>query len=539
MKSSRDGMRDLDGLTPLNDSALSDLWSPEQDTQASGPVDLGQLLLEAGAIDAARLTNARSLLSGGRPPGDIFRDLGVDDEAIQQALARVSDLAFEKIESAEALDARYLHKLTLDFCKANDVLPLRVVGSRLLLGMVYPDRMLVIDEVRHKLGIAIKPVVICRADVHLVFESLKAQQEPEVGVDDIMSGVSIDEDDVEVVQSKEEEVDLEKMAGESPVIRFVNYLIFNAAKEGASDIHVEPQEKKLVIRYRIDGVLFEMMNPPHQMHAAIISRLKIMANLDISERRLPQDGRIRVMLHGRKLDLRLSTLPTATGEKAVMRILDTRSISVPLDDLGMDEDTLLMWKHQIDQPHGILLVTGPTGSGKTTTLYASLAQMDRSELNVSTVEDPVEYHLGGINQTQVHERIGMTFSVALRALLRQDPDVIMVGEIRDRETATIAIQASLTGHLVLSTLHTNDAPSSITRLINIGVEPYLIGAAVNACLAQRLVRRNCPHCRQQTPPDEKVAEMLAMHGIAQDMVWMGKGCDKCRNTGFSGRVGLY
>src|SRR5690606_20697575 len=263
---------------------------------------------------------------------------------------------------------------------------------------------------------------------------------------------------------------------------------------------IEPQEKKLQVRYRIDGVLFEAMNPPHHMHAAIISRLKIMANLDISERRLPQDGRIRAMVHGRKLDLRLSTLPTAQGEKAVMRILDTRSIQVDLDHLGMDEDTLLMWKHHIDQPHGIILVTGPTGSGKTTTLYASLGQMDRARLNISTVEDPVEYHLAGINQCQTHERIGMTFATALRALLRQDPDVVMVGEIRDQETARIAIQASLTGHLVLSTLHTNDAPSSITRLINIGVEPFLIGAAVNGCLAQRLVRRICPHCKKQVPP---------------------------------------
>jgi type IV pilus assembly protein PilB len=334
-------------------------------------------------------------------------------------------------------------------------------------------------------------------------------------------------------------MDLAKMATESPVIRIVNYLIFNAVKEGASDIHIEPQEKRLKIRYRIDGILFEMMNPPHHMHAAILSRLKIMANLDISERRLPQDGRIRAMVHGRKLDLRLSTLPTAQGEKAVMRILDTRSIQVSLDNLGMDADNLLMWKRQIEQPHGIILVTGPTGSGKTTTLYASLGQMDVNQLNISTVEDPVEYHLGGINQVQVHEKIGMTFSAALRSLLRQDPDVIMVGEIRDAETARIAIQASLTGHLVLSTLHTNDAPSSITRLINIGVEPYLIGAAVNATLAQRLVRRICPNCRQQVRPKEQIAEHLAMHGIAADQVSEGKGCEKCRDTGYLGRVGLY
>ena len=293
------------------------------------------------------------------------------------------------------------------------------------------------------------------------------------------------------------------------------------------------------MRYRIDGILFTMMNPPHQMQAAIISRLKIMANLDISERRLPQDGRIRAMVHGRKLDLRLSTLPTPNGEKVVLRILDTRSINVQLDDLGMDEDALLIWKNQIAHPHGIILVTGPTGSGKTTTLYSSLGQMDRAKLNISTVEDPVEYHLGGITQCQTHEKIGMTFASALRALLRQDPDVVMVGEIRDAETALIAIQASLTGHLVLSTLHTNDAPSSITRLINIGVEPFLIGAAVNAVLAQRLVRRICSHCKEMVMPEDGLLEHLAMHGIAMDQLAKGSGCDKCRNTGYSGRVGLY
>jgi type II secretory ATPase GspE/PulE/Tfp pilus assembly ATPase PilB-like protein len=245
------------------------------------------------------------------------------------------------------------------------------------------------------------------------------------------------------------------------------------------------------------------------------------------------------MVHGRKLDLRLSTLPTNFGEKAVLRILDTRSIQVDLDQLGMNEDTLTIWRHQIVQPHGIILVTGPTGSGKTTTLYASLNKMDRERLNISTVEDPVEYHLGGINQVQTHERIGMSFAAALRSLLRQDPDVVMVGEIRDSETARIAIQASMTGHLVLSTLHTNDAPSSVTRLINIGVEPFLIGAALNGILAQRLVRRICDHCKKQMRPSEHEAKHLARHGVAMDEVWHGQGCDKCRSTGYAGRVGLY
>jgi type IV pilus assembly protein PilB len=275
------------------------------------------------------------------------------------------------------------------------------------------------------------------------------------------------------------------------------------------------------------------------MHPAIVSRLKIMSNLDISERRLPQDGRVRAVVHGRKVDLRLSTLPTVNGEKVVMRILDNRSISVGLDDLGFGENELTIWKKQIDQPHGIILVTGPTGSGKTTTLYASLRQMDANKLNISTVEDPIEYHLSSVNQTQVHAKIGMTFSAALRALLRQDPDVVMLGEIRDKETAEIAVQASLTGHLVLSTLHTNDAPSSVTRLINIGVEPYLISAAVNAILAQRLVRKICPHCKEEFNPSDEMKEFLQLQGFASEKTFKGKGCDRCRKTGYTGRLGIY
>lgn len=519
--------------------SLSDLWTPEQGgAESSRAAELGDLLLECGAVNAQQLSTARTVVekTPGKTLAAIFVEAGIDEPAVQEALAQVTRLSFERI-TPESVDNKYLQRLGVEFCQNNGLMPLRMHGSRLILGVINPDNLLILDEVKHKLGIAIKPVVISRRDIATVLESLKGEEEAAIAVDEIIAGIQ--EDDVEVVQTKNEELDLEKMAGESPVIRFVNYLIFNAVQEGASDIHIEPQEKKLQIRFRIDGVLFEMMNPPQHMHSAIVSRLKIMANLDISERRLPQDGRIRAMVHGRKLDLRMSTLPTAQGEKCVLRILDTRAIQVPLENLGMGEDTLLMWKRQIDQPHGIILVTGPTGSGKTTTLYASIGQMDKARLNISTVEDPVEYHLGGINQTQTFEKIGMSFSAALRSLLRQDPDVIMVGEIRDAETGRIAIQASLTGHLVLSTLHTNDAPSSITRLINIGVEPYLIGAAVNAVLAQRLVRKICGSCKKQVPPDEHIAEHLAMHGVGLDQVWKGVGCDKCRNTGYAGRLGLY
>jgi type IV pilus assembly protein PilB len=418
------------------------------------------------------------------------------------------------------------------------VLPLRLEGQRVVVGATKADDVFLVDEIRQLLGTAsVKLVLVPAFDVRGALEIVGEDTQEQTDISQLLS--EVDEGDVQVEKAKQEQIDLEKEAGESPVIRYVNYIIQQAAKEGASDIHIEPSEKKLKVRFRIDGELYESMNPPAAMAAAIVSRLKIMANLDISERRIPQDGRIRCQVAGRKLDLRMSTLPTAVAEKVVMRILDTRSINVELDQLGFDEDTLTVWKRQIDSPHGIILVTGPTGSGKTTTLYASLRTLDKNSMNISTVEDPVEYHLDGITQTQMHEKIGMTFALALRALLRQDPDVIMLGEIRDHETAHIAVQAALTGHLVLSTLHTNDAPSSITRLVNIGLEPFLVGAAVNAVLAQRLIRKLCKECKKTEKPTEEMAEFLAMQGLDSDEVWAGKGCDRCRKTGYSGRLGIY
>ena len=523
---------------------MDDLWAPEDepDDDAPAAVELGEALLQAGVVTRELLERARGVVtkSPGAKLASTLDAMGADEPAVQAVVARTVGMKFERVTPDDVVDTiAKIQRLTVAFCEAGGLLPIRMVGRRLVLGLTEPDRLMLVDEVQHKLGTSVKPVVISRRDLAAVLAEVKEGQaeEAQMGVDEIIG--DIEEDAVEVHEAEEEELDLEKAAGESPVIRFVNYLISNAVKEGASDIHIEPQEKRLQVRYRIDGVLFDMMNPPPSMHAPVISRLKIMANLDIAERRLPQDGRIRASVAGRKLDLRVSTLPTAQGEKSVLRILDTRSIQVTLDELGMSEDSLVMWKNQIRQPHGILLVTGPTGSGKTTTLYSSLGQMDRSKQNISTVEDPVEYHLNGINQTQVQDKIGMSFPLALRALLRQDPDVIMVGEIRDTETAKTAIQASLTGHLVLSTLHTNDAPSSVTRLINIGVEPYLIGSAVNACLAQRLVRKVCDACKEQEPPEAAIAEHLALHGLASDQIWVGRGCDKCRNTGYAGRLGLY
>ncbi len=518
-------------------SEAEQLWTP---AAAAEKKSVERLLLEQGVITDEQLAAAQKLQA--QTPGKAIAQIllamnAAGEAAILSAQATTLDLPFENVDRT-GIDPVAFQLLPPEYMRKHSVLPLRFEGDVLILGMADPANIFLLDEVKRKTGKDAKAVVTPTADITKVVEQLTSNN-TDVKVEEIIKDIA--EDDVKVVDAaKTDDVtDLAKMGNESPVIRFVNYLIFDAIKQGASDIHIEPKERQLKIRYRIDGVLFEAMTPPHTMHAAVISRLKIMANLDISERRLPQDGRIRASVHNRKVDLRMSTLPTAYGEKCVMRILDNRSINVALEDLGFGENELVIWKNAIEQPHGIVLVTGPTGSGKTTTLYSSLRCMDGDKLNISTVEDPIEYHLPVANQVQVHDKIGMTFSAALRSLLRQDPDVVMLGEIRDAETARIAVQAALTGHLVLSTLHTNDAPASITRLINVGVEPYLISAAVNAILAQRLVRKICKECKEQYTPTDEMKEFLEMQGFRGAAMFRGKGCDRCRKTGYSGRLGIY
>jgi len=532
-------MEEKGNLLVLDESAdgLEPLWQPEA-SRARKSVE--QLLMERGQITEEQLTQAKSVQA--QTPGKAISQIlltmnAASDAQILSALAETLSVPFEQPDRA-AVDARAFEMLAPDYIRKHLVLPLRLDGKTLIVGMADPTNVFLLDEVKRKTKRDVRRVAVTAPDINRIVEQITTNAS-DVKVDEIIKDMA--DDDVQVVKESntDDVTDLEKMGSESPVIRFVNYLIFDAIKQGASDIHIEPKEKALKVRYRIDGVLFETMNPPHTMHAATVSRLKIMANLDISERRLPQDGRIRAMVHGRKVDLRMSTLPTANGEKVVIRILDNRSINVALEDLGFSDDTMTIWKKQIEEPHGILLVTGPTGSGKTTTLYSSLRCMDGNKLNISTVEDPIEYHLAAANQVQVHEKIGMSFSAALRSLLRQDPDVVMLGEIRDAETARIAVQASLTGHLVLSTLHTNDAPGSITRLINIGVEAYLISASVNAILAQRLVRKVCQHCKEEFVPSDEMREFLTLQGFAADKTIKGKGCDRCRKTGYAGRLGIY
>ena len=529
-------------------ASLKQIYEPSGE-HVNDAAELATLLVSRGAITGEKMTVAQQIhkQSPGRRLAEIIIEQGADEAAVQQGVAEIAGVPFERVDLNRGLDGGFdgkmLQRLGVDYCKQRLVIPLRTEGMRVVVGVTRHDDVFLADEVRDKLGVGnVKLVLTTAYDIKGALEIVggdteKKAEEEKVDLSSILS--EVEEGDVQVEKSKSTEVDLEKEAGESPVIRYVNYIIQTAVKEGASDIHIEPAEKKLRVRFRIDGELFEMMNPPASMSAAITSRLKIMANLDISERRIPQDGRIRCTVQGRKLDLRMSTLPNNYGEKTVMRILDTRSINVELDQLGFEAETYEIWRKQIDSPHGIILVTGPTGSGKTTTLYASLRQLDKATMNICTVEDPVEYHLDGITQTQMHEKIGMTFAAALRALLRQDPDVIMLGEIRDMETAHIAVQAALTGHLVLSTLHTNDAPSSITRLVNIGLEPFLVGAAVNSVLAQRLIRRLCKECKKMEKASEDMSEFLAMQGMDADEMWVPKGCDKCRQTGYSGRVGIY
>jgi type IV pilus assembly protein PilB len=513
------------------------VWQPQARAERAS---VEQLLLDGGHITGMQLDEARTMRAKmpGKTIAQILISMNAASEAqILAALAETLGLGFE-VPEKETVELLAFDLLPMDFLRKQMAVPLRFEGETLVVGMADPNNVFLIDEIRRKTKRDIRVVVSAPGDIIKLLEAMKEEGAPDMQVDDIIKDMA--DDDVQVVKEVHDEVtDLEKLGSESPIIRFVNYLIFDGLKQGASDIHIEPKEKQLKVRYRIDGILFETMNPPLSMHAAIVSRMKIMANLDISERRLPQDGRIQAVIQNRKIDLRMSTLPTSYGEKVVVRILDQKSINVPLEALGFSENALTIWKRQIEEPHGILLVTGPTGSGKTTTLYSSLRCMDGNRLNISTVEDPIEYHLPQAVQTQVYEKIGMSFSAALRALLRQDPDVVMIGEIRDVETAKTAVQAALTGHLVLSTLHTNDAPSSVTRLINIGLEAYLIASAINAILAQRLVRKICQHCREHYEPSEKMREFLELQGVDPNHLFQGKGCDKCRKTGYSGRLGIY
>jgi len=424
-----------------------------------------------------------------------------------------------------------IEKLSVEFMRSARILPVKVADGTVELAMADPGDGSVVENVELVTGLKVVPVLIRARDLLERFDSIFGQTE---------NAGDGDESGVELMQDDEEDVEhLRDMASEAPVIRLVNQILSRAVEQRSSDIHVEPFENELRVRYRIDGVLHDIDPPPRSMTAAVISRLKLMAKLNIAERRLPQDGRIKVRLVGREIDLRVSSLPTLYGESVVLRILDRSSIVVDLLKLGMPDETLAAFSHMIDQPHGLLLVTGPTGSGKTTTLYGALDKINSPDKKIITIEDPVEYQLRGVNQIHVRAQIGLTFAAGLRSIVRQDPDVIMVGEIRDAETAEIAIQAALTGHLVLATLHTNDAPGAISRLLDMGVEDYLLASSLLGVLAQRLVRNICPSSRL---PVQATAELLReVHGVDQAdvTVYEEVGCKECSETGFHGRSGIY
>ena len=503
------------------------------------PMNLGDALVDRGYVTHEHLEEAlahQQRIGKTRLLGEILVDMAFcTEDQVAECLATGYGVPYAKLDP-RLMDPDVVELLPREYIERNLVLPLFSIRGVLTVAVSEPSNLFLIDELRHNTGKEIQIVAATVKDIRRMFASL-----PDAKVfviDDIIE--DYEQHDVTLIENAIEDIgDLEEIVDQSPVIRLVNYVIYNAVKEGASDIHIEPAERCLRVRYRIDGRLYKSLEVPLNLLGAVSSRIKIMASLDISERRLPQDGRIHVMLDRHRIDLRVSTLPGARGEKTVIRVLDAHQVSLNLGDLGFAEDILQSYQRHIQAPNGLLLVTGPTGSGKSTTLYAALNEIATMENNLCTVEDPIEFRLPLINQFQVQEKIGLTFSKALRTLLRQDPDVIMVGEVRDDETARTAIQAALTGHLVLSTLHTNDAPSAITRLIDMGVEPYLIGAALNMILAQRLVRRVCVQCRQEYEPPRMLRKAIERMGTEIEAFFRGVGCRNCRNTGFRGRIGIH
>ena len=414
------------------------------------------------------------------------------------------------------------------------------LGKKLFVAMADPLNVLALDDLRRvRPNLQIVPLISTEKAVVDFLNN--AQTQVGGGIDAILKDVDVE--DVELARDRQDEINLDQLVEsgeEGPVIKLVNLMLVQAIKDRASDIHIEPFEKQLRLRYRVDGVLYDSTAPPKGLQSAIASRIKIMASLDIAERRLPQDGRFRIKVAGRDVDLRVSVLPTVHGEKIVMRVLDKGTLNLNLESLGLPADDLVKFRNAIDAPHGMILMTGPTGSGKTSTLYAVLTQLNTSDVNIVTVEDPVEYQMLGVNQVQVKPEIGLTFAGGLRSILRQDPDIVMVGEIRDSETADIAVKAALTGHLVLSTLHTNDAPGAIARLVDMGIEPFLVSSSLLMVCAQRLLRKVCPHCKEafKVPPDVTTRLGMTAEELSGNTYFRGRGCSRCKDTGFLGRMAI-
>jgi type IV pilus assembly protein PilB len=502
---------------------------------------LGELLVRENLISLSQLQKAQEeQRKTGARLGYSLTKLGIlDEQELTSFLSKQYGVPSINLSDFE-ISPDVLQLVPAELAKRHQLLPVNRAGATLIVAMSDPSNIYAIDDLKFRTGLNIEVVVASEVAID---EAITRYYEKQVTYDDVLGDIDADavelggdDDDVNIV-------DLEKASGEAPVIKLCNVILLNAIKKRASDIHIEPYEKAFRVRYRIDGVLYEENPPlPLKLKNAVTSRIKIMSQLDISERRLPQDGRIKLKLgKDKEMDFRVSVLPTLFGEKIVLRLLDKSNLQLDMTKLGFEDKQLADFMKAIHQPYGMVLVTGPTGSGKTTSLYSALQELNKTTRNISTAEDPVEYNLMGINQVQMHEDVGLNFATALRSFLRQDPNIIMVGEIRDFETAEIAVKAALTGHLVLSTLHTNDAPSTVSRLLNMGVEPFLVTASVNLILAQRLARKICSECKQPIETNTKALIDLGVKpDIAQKLqMFKGSGCRTCSNTGYKGRIAIY
>ncbi len=504
---------------------------------------LGQMLVNAKLITEEQLKQALATQQrdGGRLGTNLVKMGFIDEDELVAFLSKQYGIPSVSLSEMD-VDPNLCKLIPSDVVQKYQIMPINRTGATITIAMVDPSNVFALDDVKFMTGYNVEAVVASeaaiKAAVNKYYDSAEALQ-------DVMATLNEGDENVDLLmEDDDEDVNLGELKAaveDAPVVKLVNLILTDAIAKGASDIHIEPYEKTFRVRYRIDGVLYETMQPPMRLRAALTSRMKIMSELDISERRLPQDGRIKLKLKGKEVDLRVSTLPTLFGEKIVMRILDKGNLQLDLGKLGFEERAGKDFFKAISSPYGMVLVTGPTGSGKSTTLYSALSNVNKIDVNIMTAEDPVEYNLMGINQVQMKDEIGLNFAATLRSFLRQDPDIIMVGEIRDYETAEIAVKAALTGHLVLSTLHTNDAPSTINRLLNMGIEPFLVASSTLLILAQRLARKLCPNCKEA----EKVpAQALLDIGykdedLSELVCYKGKGCDICSGTGYKGRIALY
>ena len=516
-----------------------DVAAPRAKAASTG---LGELLLRENVISLDQLDDAKHEIQkhGGKLGGTLAHLGYVSEAQLVSFLSKQYGVPSINVDEV-AVPEEVLQLIPNEVARRHGILPINKEGSSLIVAVSDPSNIYAMDDIKFLTGYNVEMVVAAESQIRDALETYYTEEE-EVELDDVFENLSAE--DVELLGA-DEGIDieqLEKDSQEEAVVRLVNLILVDAIRRGASDIHIEPYEKDFRIRYRIDGTVYEMMKPPIRLKNAITSRLKIMSELDISERRLPQDGRIKLVLgKSKEVDFRVSVLPMLFGEKVVMRILDKSSLQLDMTKLGFEDEQLKQFKSAIHQPWGMVLVTGPTGSGKTTSLYSALIELNKAEDNISTAEDPVEFNMPGLNQVQINEAVGLNFAAALRSFLRQDPDIIMVGEIRDFETAEIAVKAALTGHLVLSTLHTNDAPSTVNRLLNMGVEPFLVTSSVNLILAQRLARRNCKDCKQPLEMNEEKWNELKIPPELQEgaEVYDPIGCKICNETGYKGRVAVY